>query len=86
MSYLVSDFAAASMPAQETQEYGMAHSDQAPGSILGAQVFKRCRRTSLDTIKYRMSLLIVPLTSPDLIAGACSSYPKTSFTVAYKSH
>ncbi|MGA2647340.1 MAG: sigma 54-interacting transcriptional regulator [Candidatus Sulfotelmatobacter sp.] len=38
MSYLVSHFEAASMAAAETQEFGMARSDQAAGPILGAQV------------------------------------------------
>ncbi|MGC2646561.1 MAG: sigma 54-interacting transcriptional regulator, partial [Candidatus Sulfotelmatobacter sp.] len=41
MSYLVSDYEAASVMAAETQEFGRAHSDQAPGTILGAQVFTR---------------------------------------------
>ena len=39
MSYLVSDFAAASMSAAETQEFGSAHSDRAAAPILGAQAF-----------------------------------------------
>ena len=38
MSYLVSDFEAASIAAAETQEFGIAHSDQAADPILGAQV------------------------------------------------
>ena len=41
MSYLVSDYEAASVMAAETQKFGRAHSDQAPGTILGAQAFTR---------------------------------------------
>ncbi len=41
MSYLVSDFEAASMVAAETQEFGVAYSDQPAAPILGAQVLGR---------------------------------------------
>ena len=40
MNYLVSDVETASIPAGETHEFGVAHSDQPVASILGAQVFK----------------------------------------------
>jgi hypothetical protein len=36
-------------------------------SAVTAIDIKRCRRTSFDTTRYRMSLLIVPLLYPDLI-------------------
>jgi len=41
MNYLVSDVETASIPAGETHEFGVAHSDQPVASILGAQVFTR---------------------------------------------
>ena len=41
MNYLVSDVETASIPAGETHDFGVAHSDQPVASILGAQVFTR---------------------------------------------
>ncbi len=45
---------------------GTTRLELATSAVTESIDIKRCRRTSFDTTRYRMSLLIVPLLYPDL--------------------